>query len=137
MHVYGDASTVVRYSYVVVSADCNMDLIAIAIKGFVHCIVQGLGEEMVHTGAGGIAYEHSRSQPHRCQPFEYLDVFSGVGCCHYTPVFTNIATYVGLVRQLVFRVRLTTYAVNRRHGKKLYQSMKLNLSLNLDLQILN
>ena len=91
VHVYGDTSTVVRYSYVVVSADCNMDLIAIAIKGFVHCIVQGLGEEMVHTGAGGIAYEHSRSQPHRCQPFEYLDVFSGVGCCHYTPVFTNIA----------------------------------------------
>ena len=83
MLVYWDTPAVVRDSYAVVSTDCYVDAVAIAIQGFVNCIVKGLSKEMVQTGAGGIANKHSRSQSHRCQSFEYLDVSAGVAGCHY------------------------------------------------------
>ena len=83
MFVYGDTPAVIRDSDAIVSADCYVDAVAIAVKGFVHCVVQSLSKKMVQTGAGGIANKHSRSQSHRCQSFEYLDVSAGVAGCHY------------------------------------------------------
>ena len=77
-HVHGNAAAVVDDGDGVVDVDDDFDLLGVAGQGLVDGVVDHLVDQVVQAHFAGRADVHGRTQAHRLQAFEDLDVFAGV-----------------------------------------------------------
>ena len=85
MRIDGDAAAIIGDAKRAVRLKRNLDEARVARDGLVHGVVDHLGEEVMHRLFVGAANIHARAAAHRLQPFQHLDVGSGVAFAGLLP----------------------------------------------------
>ena len=76
--VYGNAAAIVDNGDGVVLMDSNLDVVTIASKSFIYCVVYNLVHQMVKAARTGRTDIHARALAHCFKAFQDLNVLAAV-----------------------------------------------------------